>query len=46
LAERTDALIAVVSEQTGEISLAQEGQLSSRLKPKELEEKMRKAYSG
>lgn len=44
LAERTDALVAVVSEQTGEIALAMDGQLNSRLKPAELEEQMKKAY--
>ena len=44
LAERTDALVAVVSEQTGEISLAVEGQLKSRLSAKELEEQMRQLF--
>ncbi len=45
LAERTDALVAVVSEQTGEISLAVEGQLKSRLSAKELEDQMRQLFA-
>jgi DNA integrity scanning protein DisA with diadenylate cyclase activity len=45
LAERTDALVAIVSEQTGDISLACDGQLESRLSPEELQERMRSLYT-
>jgi DNA integrity scanning protein DisA with diadenylate cyclase activity len=36
--EKTDALVAVVSEQTGEISLANSGEIKTKLKPEELKE--------
>ncbi len=45
LAERTDALVAIVSEQTGDISLACDGQLESRLSPEELQDRMRSLYT-
>ena len=44
LAERTDALV-IVSEQTGDISLASDGQLESRLSPDELQDRMRSLYT-
>ena len=45
LTERTDAVVVIVSEQTGEISMAFEGQLRSRLQAKELEKALQEAYS-
>ena len=40
IAQTTDALAIVVSEETGQISIAQNGQLTTRLSTTELEQRL------
>ena len=45
LAEKTDAVVIIVSEETGEISLAYDAEIFFTLSPQKLEEELRKLFS-
>ncbi len=45
ISEQSDALAIVVSEETGEISFAQEGQIKVNISPEELERKLVENFS-
>ena len=45
LAEKTDAVVIIVSEETGEISLAYDAEIYFNLSPQRLEEELEKLFS-
>jgi diadenylate cyclase len=45
LAGKTDAVVIIVSEETGEISLAYDAEIFFTLSPQKLEEELRKLFS-
>ena len=44
ISEETDALAIIISEETGAISVADQGELASRLAPRELDELLRRVF--